>query len=90
MHVVLLCATERGLRFLERLYQLLEPSDRLTVCSFRETAWEPPYLERIQARAQQIGASFYETRNVTELNWTLAVRYGLHGELAIPRPTLLL
>ena len=73
MHVVLLCATERGLRFLERLYQLLEPSDRLTVCSFRETAWEPPYLERIQARAQQIGASFYETRNVTELNWTLAV-----------------
>ncbi|MFZ4827093.1 MAG: formyltransferase family protein, partial [Phototrophicaceae bacterium] len=70
MHVVLLCATERGYRFLERLHQLLDPADHLTVCSFRETAWEPPYLDRIQARAQQIGATFYEARSVTELDWT--------------------
>ena len=73
MHIVLLCATERGYRFLECLSQLMDAHDQLTVCSFRETSWEPPYLERVQARAEELGATFYEVRNVSEIVWATPI-----------------
>jgi methionyl-tRNA formyltransferase len=62
-HIVLCCATERGNRVLRRLREL-EPTARLTVFSFRETTWEPPFLENIRRTAQESGAVFFEQRDV--------------------------
>jgi methionyl-tRNA formyltransferase len=63
LRIVLLCATERGLRFLRRLRELC-PSDELTVVSFPEDPWEPPFLEAIREEARTAGADFFETRDV--------------------------
>lgn len=63
MHIVLLCATNRGYRVAERLFAIgLDHS--FTVFSFRETAWEPPYLEDIRALTEAQGHQFFEARNV--------------------------
>jgi methionyl-tRNA formyltransferase len=69
MHIVLLCATQRGYRFLDKLSQLTS-EHRLTVFSFPETGWEPLYLDAIRQlteerggvfiQAQQVGATFLE------------------------------
>lgn len=61
MRTVLLCATSRGLRVLDRLVALA-PDDDLVVCSFPEEPGEPPFLEAIRERALSSGARFYETR----------------------------
>jgi methionyl-tRNA formyltransferase len=63
MHVVLLCATRRGYLFLEKLIGLV-PSGRITVCSFREEPWEPPFLEDIRRLALASGGRFFETRQI--------------------------
>lgn len=68
MHIVVLCATNRGYRFLERLLQL-GSGHQFTVFSFREEPWEPAYLDDIQALAQQHNATFYESRNVNHAKW---------------------
>ncbi|TSC72477.1 MAG: methionyl-tRNA formyltransferase-like protein [Parcubacteria group bacterium Gr01-1014_38] len=64
MSIVLLCATPRGLVVLRRLRELC-PADDLTVCSFREEPWEPPYLEEIRRFSEAHGARFFETKNVS-------------------------
>lgn len=51
MRIALLCATRRGYLVLERLIQLLADFSELIVFSFREEAWEPPFLEDIRALA---------------------------------------
>lgn len=66
--VALLCATTRGLRVLNRLAELI-PEARLLVFSFREDPWEPPFLDRIQARAAELGAQFCEARQVGAERW---------------------
>lgn len=69
MHIVILCATNRGYRFAERLFEIGQ-DHTFTVFSFREEAWEPPYLDHIQQLAEQHKATFYETRNVNHKKWT--------------------
>ncbi len=63
MHIVLLCATNRGYRFACKVFQLGK-GHSITVFSFRETAWEPPYLEKIRSLTLGQGQRFIEARNV--------------------------
>jgi methionyl-tRNA formyltransferase len=63
MNIILLGATHRGLKFLQKL-RVLCKDDRLTVFSFREEPWEPKYLDQIRTFAEENGAQFFETRNV--------------------------
>jgi methionyl-tRNA formyltransferase len=64
MHIVLLCATDRGLQFLGKLVAMLPAGARLTVVSFREEPVEPPFLDAVKSAATSAGARFFETRNV--------------------------
>ena len=64
MHVVLLCATDRGLQFLGKLVAMLPAGARLSVVSFREEPVEPPFLDAVQSAATAAGARFFETRSV--------------------------
>ena len=64
MHVVLLCATDRGLQFLGKLASMLPAGARLSVVSFREEPVEPPFLDTVQSAAASAGACFFETRNI--------------------------
>jgi methionyl-tRNA formyltransferase len=68
MHIVILCATNRGYRFAERLFEIGQ-DHTFTVFSFREDAWEPPFLDDIQRLAQKHNATFYESRNVNHKKW---------------------
>ena len=63
MHIVLFCATQRGLKFLRHLRRLC-PEDELTVVSFPEESWEPPFLDDMRAYAAECGAAFIESKNV--------------------------
>lgn len=63
LHVALFCATRRGLRVFEELIALA-PSAEVTVFSFREEAWEPPFLDAIKEFAGGVGARFVEARAV--------------------------
>ena len=65
MHIVLLCATNRGYRVAEKLFAIGEGHD-FTVFSFRETAWEPPYLDYIRTLTETSGHRFIEARNVAK------------------------
>ena len=65
MHVVLLCATNRGFRVAERLFAI-GPEHDFTVFSFRETAWEPPFLDDIQTLTQAKGHRFIQARDVSK------------------------
>ena len=65
MHIVLLCATNRGYRVAEKLYSLGAGHD-FTVFSFRETAWEPPYFDDIRRLTEVRGHRFIEARNVAK------------------------
>ncbi len=68
MHIVVLCATRRGYRFLEHLLDI-GAGHQFTIFSFRETAWEPPFFEDIQQLAQQRGLAFFESRNLSHPKW---------------------
>lgn len=63
MHIVLLCATNRGYRFAHKLFQIGH-GHRFTVFSFRETPWEPPYIADIRSLTEAHGHRFVEARNV--------------------------
>jgi methionyl-tRNA formyltransferase len=63
--IVVLCATRRGRLFLARLLELARPSgSQIVVFSFREEAWEPPFLEDIRSLAKSGGAEFHEAKSV--------------------------
>ena len=47
MHIVISCATKRGFMFIQKLAELV-PTAELTVISFREEPWEPPFLDDIR------------------------------------------
>ena len=64
MHIVLLCATDRGLQFLGKLVSMLPAGALLTVVSFREEPIEPLFLDAVKGAATSAGARFFETRNV--------------------------
>lgn len=63
MRIALLCASLRGLAFLDRLVQL-EPDAELLVLSFREEPWEPPFLDRIRERTLAAGGRFEEAKRL--------------------------
>jgi methionyl-tRNA formyltransferase len=63
MQIVLMCATRRGYLFLERLGQLL-PEGICTVFSFRETPWEPPFMNDIRELTLSRGGQFIEATRV--------------------------
>jgi len=60
---MLLCATDRGKRVLDRLIELA-PDAHLSVCSFREELLEPPFLNEIENRTRQAGGDFFEVRQI--------------------------
>lgn len=68
MRVVLFCATQRGFRFLQTLHDLLPDAD-LCVFSFREDAWEPPFLDDIRRLTLNCGGQFYESKQVGAPRW---------------------
>ena len=68
MHIVLLCATNRGYRFTETLFDIGQ-GHRFTVFSFQETAWEPRYFADIKQLAHDRGHQFMEARNVAHPKW---------------------
>lgn len=63
MHILLLCATHRGYRFAESVFRLGSGHD-FTVFSFRETPWEPAYLDDIRNLTVAYNHRFIEARNV--------------------------
>jgi methionyl-tRNA formyltransferase len=65
MRVVLMCATRRGFKCLEKLVTLL-PDATLTVFSFPEEPWEPPYLEDVKRLTHEHGNQFIEARDVAQ------------------------
>lgn len=68
MKIVILCATKRGYRVLDCLLKLL-PNEEVTVFSFREEPWEPPFLQDIKDLTESRGAHFFETKNVGHAKW---------------------
>ena len=76
MHIVILCATERGYRFTDHMINIGK-GYRFTVFSFRETAWEPPYLDNIKRMVEGHGHTFNETRNVGHPKWERIWRDGV-------------
>lgn len=57
--ITLLAATDRGLRVLQTLREAAPDAD-LTVSSFREETFEPPFFEQIRKTAESLGAGFVE------------------------------
>jgi methionyl-tRNA formyltransferase len=63
MHIVMLIATQRGRRVLANLFEL-QPGVKVTVFSFREEPWEPPFLDEIKEMTHDHGGRFFETRQL--------------------------
>jgi methionyl-tRNA formyltransferase len=68
MRIALLCATNRGLRFLKKLNELRPHAD-LIVFSFREEPHEPPYMDAIKAATTAAAGTFIESYKVGSLEW---------------------
>lgn len=90
-HIVLLCATDRGCQFLEKVVTLF-PKSRISVFSFPETPWEPRYLERLRSRTASLGGSFFETRHVGDPLWKdfwekekVDALFAIHWRYLVPR-----
>lgn len=62
-HIALACASNRGLLFARHLRELA-PEAELTLFSFREEPWEPPFLADIEHFAAESGARLIETRHL--------------------------
>lgn len=68
MRIALFCATQRGLRFLNRLAALV-PDAGLEVFSFREEPTEPPFLDTIRQATLDHGGRFHEAKQVGSGHW---------------------
>src|SRR5216683_508707 len=68
MRIVMLCATQRGLLILRKLKELA-PAAELSVFSFPEEPWEPPFLEAIRDQTLAFGGAFFEARRVGIERW---------------------
>ncbi|WP_143870073.1 methionyl-tRNA formyltransferase [Catenovulum sediminis] len=64
MNIVLLAAATRGLLCLNKIGEHLSNSDKLTVFSFKEEAWEPEFSEGIKMATVKLGGQFYLTNKV--------------------------
>lgn len=67
-HLAVLCATQRGIRFVEHLTDLA-PDAQLTVFSFREEAHEPPFLDNLKSLTEARGGQCFEARQVGAAKW---------------------
>jgi methionyl-tRNA formyltransferase len=61
--IAVLCATRRGLLFLEELMKL-SPESELTVFSFKEEPWEPPFLDAIKCLVESRQHRFIQAKIV--------------------------
>ena len=68
LQLAILSATQRGIRFVERVMALAPDAD-LTVFSFREEPHEPPFFDTLQALTETRGGQFLEARNVGASRW---------------------
>jgi methionyl-tRNA formyltransferase len=67
LRIALFCATARGERFLRELTSIANGAE-LTVITFQEEPWEPPFVDRIRGAAEDCSASFRKwTRAGVEL-----------------------
>ncbi len=62
MKIALLCATQRGLLFLQTLNRL-SPGAEFIVFSFPEDPWEPKFIHDIRECTLSFGGQFFEYRN---------------------------
>ncbi len=69
MRAVILCATKRGYQFLERFSELAPDID-LTVISFKEEPWEPPFFEDIRNLTNRLGGQFVQGEFLGSEKWT--------------------
>jgi methionyl-tRNA formyltransferase len=69
MRIVLLCATQRGYRFLQKLTALLAPATDLVVFSFPEEPREPPFLNDIRGLTLAKEGQFFEAKQVGAERW---------------------
>lgn len=69
MRIVLLCATRRGYRFLQKLAALIPSSTDLLVFSFKEEPWEPRFLDNIRDFTDSNGWQFFEAKNLGHERW---------------------
>jgi methionyl-tRNA formyltransferase len=69
MRIAVLCATRRGLRFLQKLKELA-PENDLIVFSFPEEPWEPKYLEDIRQFTLSLGDQFFQARQPGNPRWS--------------------
>ncbi len=65
MHVVMFLATARGKRLLAQLFKL-QPEAQVSVFSFREDPWEPPFLDEIKDLTVKYGGNFFESHHVRD------------------------
>ncbi len=68
MRIAVLCATQRGIAFVEALHALaevLKPEARLDVFSFRETEGEPLFFDELKQLTEGFGGTFHEARQVS-------------------------
>ncbi len=63
MRIVVPCATRRGYLFLKKLTEL-RPESNLTVFSFPEDAWEPPFRDDIRELTLSRNGQFIEARRL--------------------------
>lgn len=75
-HILLLFATDRGVRSLEKVVQLVPDAD-LTVCCFKEEPWEPPFQDRMRSITVSVGGRFIPTRDASEAFATVDEHYDL-------------
>jgi len=61
--IILLCATQRGVAFVRRIFALC-PAAEYVVCSFPETPWEPPFLAAMKELVETAGHRLIVTRQV--------------------------
>lgn len=72
MNIILFCATDRGLKFLLKVQELM-PEANLIVISFVETPWEPKYLNNIKSETKAFNGRFYlwdDIREMPEAYWS--------------------
>lgn len=68
MHIVILCATDRGIQFAKHVFKL-GAGHRFTVFSFPETPWEPKYFDDLRGMVEGHGHQFHQARNVAHRKW---------------------
>jgi len=72
LNIILFCATDRGLKFLLKVQELM-PEANLIVISFVETPWEPKYLNNIKSETKAFNGRFYlwdDIREMPEAYWS--------------------